>query len=622
MRKKTIFLMLTLIMMSAASMHAQVLIGGTETDNPREGAILDLKSNTQGLILPSVELENVGKFQLADTPVEGMTVYNSSDETTGGSGKGIYVWNEDLWLYAGYYSGPLVIPVTGVTVTSPANVLLSGAGMQFMATVAPDGATNKAVFWDVVSGTGTGTITQEGMFTAEAPGSVQIRAVSAENAAIKGTKNITVTVPAIPVEAIAVRSDGNAVTIVVAGTLQLYADVTPVNADNRTVTWSSDNITVATVNATSGLVTAKAQGTVRITATATDGSAVSDYIDLTVTPVLITGFTVTSSAVGIRHNGSVTLTAGSFIPSNAALKEVTWEYISGPEGCNMPEIEATATTCVVYGGETDGTVRIKVKAKDAGGYEKIHLIDVVPDILVNTITLAGSTCVRNDNAIRIYPSTISPSNALNKAVSWSISGGGRIQSQSDDECWIVADGSGGSITVTATATDGSAKKATYTSYGAVGEDEEGEVISDGTYEYTTWKFPNGIGQWMTKNSKYGTPTWTISSSGTEGEGYWYNSTNAATACPPGWTLPSSTQIAAVAKYRGSACVVATSSQHWYNPPNGTVWGYIRTSTGNLFATSILYLKAANTTNLTEITNSGTTASEGTTYVGSVRCIKQ
>jgi uncharacterized protein YjdB len=625
MKKTTFFLMLTLIMMSAASMHAQVLIGGTETDNPREGAILDLKSTTQGLILPSVELENIGKFQLADTPAEGMTVYNSNDKTTGGSGKGIYVWNEDLWLYAGYYSGPLVIPVTGVTVTSPANVLLSGAGMQFTATVAPDGATNKAVFWTVTPGTGTGTITQGGLFTAEAPGTVHISAVSAENAAIKGTKTITVTVPAIPVEAVSVRSNGNATTVVVAGTLQLYADVTPANADNRTVTWSSDNTAVATVNATSGLVTAKAQGTVRITATAIDGSAVSDYIDLTVTPVLVTGFTITPTATSIRYNQEATLTAGSFTPSNAALKEVTWEYVSGPEGSRMPEEVTTATACIVYSGEADGTITIKATAKDVRGFEKIALIDVanpeIPVIPVSSISLAGSTCVRNDNAIRIYPSTISPATASNKALSWSITGGGgKIQSQSDDECWIVADGSGGSIRVTASATDGSGKTASYTSYGVVGADEEGEVLNDGTFEYTTWKFSNGVGQWMTKNSRYGTPTWTNAADGTVGEGYWYNATDAETACIQGWHVPVIDEIDALRTYYTSGCLPSGAKSAFWG--SGRVAGYISSSAGTLSNPTTLYFPGPNGTR--SLTAGGSFTNTGLVmgvYSMAVRCIK-
>ncbi|MDR2621788.1 MAG: Ig-like domain-containing protein [Dysgonamonadaceae bacterium] len=565
--KKVLFLtILPFLLLGTAGVKAQVAIGSEE--GPRKGAILDLKSTTQGLILPNVTLENIGSFQLAETPVEGMTVYNNNETTIGGEGKGIYVWNHNQWQFAGYRSGPVVIPVTGVTVTSPADVLLSGAAMQFTAAVAPDGATNKAVLWDVVPGTGTGTITNEGMFTAEAPGSVQIRATSAENAAIKDTKTITVTVPAVQVAGITVRSNGNATTVVVAGTLQLYADVVPVDADNKTVAWSSSNTEVATVNTTSGLVTARKNGTVRITATANDGSAWTGYIDLTITPVLVTGFTITPSATVIRKNGNVTLTAGNFTPIYAALKEVTWEFISGPTGSRMPEEETTTTTCAVWGGTAEGTVQIKVKAKDAGGYEKTYTIDVRPDIQVQSIALTGSTCVRNNNAKRIYPSSITPANALNKALSWSIEGGGRIESQDGEHCDIVADGSGGSITVTATATDGSGKTATYTSYGMVGVDEEGEILNDGPWQYTTWIFPNGIGRWMTKNSKHGTPTYQVLPNDYEGQGYWYNNKNTSSACLDGWRLPTSADAKKLIDWLKSTCGAPGYKDSWFTDGSG------------------------------------------------------
>lgn len=52
---------------------------------------------------------------------------------------------------------------------------------------------------------------------------------------------------------------------------QLTATVTPDNATNKNVTWSSDNETVATVD-NNGNVTAKAAGTANITVTTTDGS--------------------------------------------------------------------------------------------------------------------------------------------------------------------------------------------------------------------------------------------------------------------------------------------------------------------------------------------------------------
>ena len=63
--------------------------------------------------------------------------------------------------------------------------------------------------------------------------------------------------------------------------LQLFAEVSPSNATNMKVIWSSNNTNVATVSA-DGLVTAKQPGTVTITASATDGSGVKANYTLTI----------------------------------------------------------------------------------------------------------------------------------------------------------------------------------------------------------------------------------------------------------------------------------------------------------------------------------------------------
>ena len=57
------------------------------------------------------------------------------------------------------------------------------------------------------------------------------------------------------------------------GNVTLKATVSPTYADNKSVTWSSDNTDVATVTS-AGKVTAKSSGTATITATAKDGSGV------------------------------------------------------------------------------------------------------------------------------------------------------------------------------------------------------------------------------------------------------------------------------------------------------------------------------------------------------------
>ena len=109
-------------------------------------------------------------------------------------------------------------------------------------------------------------------------GTWTIKVTSNTNPSIYGTLNITVN--AIPVASISVS--GASATVEEEQTLQLTAGVTPNNATNQTVTWSSSNINIATVN-NNGLVTGVSAGNVRITATANDGSEVYGYIDIDVT---------------------------------------------------------------------------------------------------------------------------------------------------------------------------------------------------------------------------------------------------------------------------------------------------------------------------------------------------
>ena len=73
----------------------------------------------------------------------------------------------------------------------------------------------------------------------------------------------------VKVTDITVTSTSGSNEVHVAETLQLQAAVTPANATNKAVNWSSSDNTVATVS-TSGLVTAVKEGTATITATAAE----------------------------------------------------------------------------------------------------------------------------------------------------------------------------------------------------------------------------------------------------------------------------------------------------------------------------------------------------------------
>lgn len=85
-----------------------------------------------------------------------------------------------------------------------------------------------------------------------------------------GTGNIKVWTVTMPVSGVAL--DKTSAELQVGKTLTLTATVTPDNATDKAVAWTSSNDAVATVDA-NGVVTAKAEGTATITATASGKTA-------------------------------------------------------------------------------------------------------------------------------------------------------------------------------------------------------------------------------------------------------------------------------------------------------------------------------------------------------------
>lgn len=111
--------------------------------------------------------------------------------------------------------------------------------------------------------------------------------------------------------------------VVAGATQQLTATVSPANATNKNVSWTSGATSVATVNA-SGLVTAVSAGTAVITVTTQDGNfSATCSITVTAANVTVTGVTVSPTAASLAIGGTQLLTA-TVAPSNATNKNVTW----------------------------------------------------------------------------------------------------------------------------------------------------------------------------------------------------------------------------------------------------------------------------------------------------------
>lgn len=135
--------------------------------------------------------------------------------------------------------------------------------LQLTPTILPENAENKAIEW-TSSNEEIATVSNTGLVTAKTVGNVTITVKATDGSEVTASCNITVK---IPVESVAL--DKTSVKIQPNKTSTLVATITPSNATNKSVTWSSSNTSIATVSST-GVITGKAVGTATITVTAVD----------------------------------------------------------------------------------------------------------------------------------------------------------------------------------------------------------------------------------------------------------------------------------------------------------------------------------------------------------------
>ena len=176
----------------------------------------------------------------------------------------------------------------------------------------------------------------------------------------------------------------SSITLDVGGSKTLAATVTPDNATNKKVRWTSDNETVATVSE-DGVVTAVAGGTAVITATTHDGlftASCTVTVNAPDAAPSITTDTLPNGKVGEAY--SQTLTATGTAP-------ITWSIDGGlPAGLSL-----NADTGEISGTPTaDGTAKFTVKATNSAGSNtkelSIMIAKAAPAEYTVTVTSGGN----------------------------------------------------------------------------------------------------------------------------------------------------------------------------------------------------------------------------------------
>lgn len=152
-----------------------------------------------------------------------------------------------------------VVAVTGISLNQSSVSLEVGGTVSLTATVSPSNATDKSVTWQS-SNTGVATVAG-GVVTGVAEGSASVTATAGGKSA-----KCEVKVERKVVAVTGVSLNKTSLTLSPGGSFQLEATVSPSNADDKTVKWTSSDDSKVTVE--NGLVKAVSPGSATVTATA------------------------------------------------------------------------------------------------------------------------------------------------------------------------------------------------------------------------------------------------------------------------------------------------------------------------------------------------------------------
>ena len=328
------------------------------------------------------------------------------------------------------------IPVTGVSLNKTSMTLLIGGTEKLTATVSPSNATNKNVTWSS-SNTDVATVDSNGNLSAISVGTAIIT-VKTED----GGKTATCSVTVNPIAVTSVSLDQTSLTMTVGDTQTLTATVSPSNATDKSVSWSSNNTSVATVSF-SGVVTAKAAGSATITVTTNDGGKKATCsVTVKAQTVSVTGVSLDKTSMSMIVGDTQTLTA-TVTPSNASNKSVTWS--------SSNTSVATVSSSGLVTAKAAGSATITVTTND-GGKKATCLVTVSAAIVsVTGVSLDKTSLSMTVGETQTLTATISPSNATDKSVIWS-SNNTSVASVSSSG--LVTAKAAGSATIIVTTNDG------------------------------------------------------------------------------------------------------------------------------------------------------------------------
>ena len=296
------------------------------------------------------------------------------------------------------------IVVQSIQVQPKSVKVKEGKSVSLVASINPANATNKSVNWSS-SNKSIATVDSKGVVKGLKAGKVTITAKSVNGKSASG--EVIVEKSEIAVSSVALNITNT--KLMVGTTIKLNALITPTNATNKSVNWSSSNKGIATVDG-NGYVSCIKEGTAVITAKTSNGKSASCVILVIAKDVPVNFVSLNNPNPSIMVGDDFQLRA-TISPENATNKGIMWTS-------SNPNV-ATVNNGVVRGINV-GETTITATASNGISASAVVIVNyrVIP---VQSVTLNRSNYVISVNESFSLSSTILPNEATNKNIVWTSS---------------------------------------------------------------------------------------------------------------------------------------------------------------------------------------------------------
>ncbi len=326
-------------------------------------------------------------------------------------------------------------PITAITLSqTKVTVPLSSKQFQLFATVKPEEAKNEELVWKTTD-PAIATVDAFGMVTLKKTGTVSIICSSKEDGNISAICNVTITKSVS-----GIKLDQTELNMFVGETYRLTYVITPADASDVAVTWTTTNKSVVTVDA-KGLVSAKGVGQASVILKTADGGFmaicsinvgrtatavkldvneltlnVGDYyyFETTITPADSTDTTLiwetsNKSVAIISNKGKITAKEAGVTVIMAKTKSGSTAYCTVTVQQGVTEIELSSAEEVI---EVDETIELtaKISPKDAtvqdvtweSSNKKVAKVDEEGEVTGLSEGVALITCTTEDGGYVDY----------------------------------------------------------------------------------------------------------------------------------------------------------------------------------------------------------------------------